>query len=580
MNSTQLQKEFPEVYRDFFSKNDLVVSGCFSFPWGSIIWERSNNILIKSKIPLKNFVWIKEKNKSGVTYSDIAIFDILRSDFEAHSLHELGIDVPKITSIIEEFLRENNCSTWVEISWLSEISRGHSFWFAGTFFATLATGLFLFTGKINSKTLSEYDMFTQSSEFKAIFILAWRMELVAKYGNTIGQNVIHTLQNTSNPSYFFAENIEWKELWDTYSKYVDIVQQHKESIISSTIPLDYLVVFTGIPTSTKMVESVNKARSEGIGKYSNFIKEELLSEEWMDKNIYIKKFARDDKTIQQAYDDIIALSWVITLDLFIQMFTNGYDEHTIDEFIRNIDKYRYTVSLIEKLNCFSEDFVFYFRKNQKHPNEKFAILPIYSGKMWWGYLIVMRPGISRGTLKDTLWEMKKYYPNMEIEYSSAVDGTCSDGIQIEQFVSKWIFSPYVQADKVLFKKNNGESYLEKHSILIENETSGLLVDTITNKIYLCGVKLTSKEIPSQNATADILNILFDHIGEDISNWELPSSSYSANKNEMLGKIIIPLIKLIEEKLEKKLPLICKGELAHFYLKLGSTPIPIGIIRKL
>ncbi|MBP9780096.1 hypothetical protein KBD33_05770 [Candidatus Gracilibacteria bacterium] len=580
MNSTQLQKDFPEVYRDFFSKNDLVLSGCFSFPWGSIIGERSNNILIKSKIPLKNFVGLKEKNKSGITYSNITIFDITRSDFEGHSLHELGIDVPKITSIIEEFLKENNFETGIEISGLSEISRGHSFGFAGTFFATLATGLFLFTGKINQKTLSEYDTFTHSTEFKEIFILAWRMELVAKLGNSIGQNVIHTLQNTANPSYFIAENIEGKELGNTYSEYVDIVQKYSTSIISSTIPLDYFVIFSGISTNTKMVEIVNKARSENIGKYSNFIKNEILSVEGLDKDIYIKKFTQDTKSIQKAYDDIIALSGVITLDLFIQMFTNGYDEHTIDEFIRNIDKYRYTISLIEKLTCFSEDFIFYFRNNQKNPHEKFSILPIYSGKMGGGYLVVMRPGASRATLEDTLIEMKKYYPNMEIEYSSIVDGTCGDGIQIEQFVSKGIFSPYVQADKVLFKKNTGESYLEKHSILIENETNGLVVDTITNKIYLSGVKLTSKEIPSQNATADILNILFDHIGEDISNGELPSSSYSTNKNEMLGKIIIPLIKLIEEKLEKKLPLICKGELAHFYIKLGNTQVPIGIIRKL
>ncbi len=34
MNSTELQKKFPDVYRDFFSKNDLVVSGCFSMSWG------------------------------------------------------------------------------------------------------------------------------------------------------------------------------------------------------------------------------------------------------------------------------------------------------------------------------------------------------------------------------------------------------------------------------------------------------------------------------------------------------------------------------------------------------------------
>ncbi|MEI8091529.1 MAG: hypothetical protein WCG98_04825 [bacterium] len=41
------------------------------------------------------------------------------------------------------------------------------------------------------------------------------------------------------------------------------------------------------------------------------------------------------------------------------------------------------------------------------------------------------------------------------------------------------------------------------------------------------------------------------------NKELEISSYSKNKNEMLGKIVIPLISLIEKETGERLPLICK-----------------------
>jgi hypothetical protein len=34
MNTKSLQKHFVEVYKDFFVKNDLVMSGCFSMSWG------------------------------------------------------------------------------------------------------------------------------------------------------------------------------------------------------------------------------------------------------------------------------------------------------------------------------------------------------------------------------------------------------------------------------------------------------------------------------------------------------------------------------------------------------------------
>jgi len=54
-----------------------------------------------------------------------------------------------------------------------------------------------------------------------------------------------------------------------------------------------------------------------------------------------------------------------------------------------------------------------------------------------------------------------------------------------------------------------------------------------------------------------LDILLDNIGEDIENSEFPISSYTKNKNDMLSKIVIPLIKLCEESFGEKLPLICK-----------------------
>jgi hypothetical protein len=80
---------------------------------------------------------------------------------------------------------------------------------------------------------------------------------------------------------------------------------------------------------------------------------------------------------------------------------------------------------------------------------------------------------------------------------------------------------------------------------------------LNNKIYINGRKLTSSDIHSQTATVDILKILMENIGKDISNKEFAVSSYSKNKNDMQGKIIIPLIELIQKEFGKKLPLVCK-----------------------
>jgi hypothetical protein len=49
---------------------------------------------------------------------------------------------------------------------------------------------------------------------------------------------------------------------------------------------------------------------------------------------------------------------------------------------------------------------------------------------------------------------------------------------------------------------------------------------------------------------------------------------------MLGKIVLPLIELIEKKKKKKMPLICKWSMYDFYLKLNPSDIEIAVIDKL
>ncbi len=64
-------------------------------------------------------------------------------------------------------------------------------------------------------------------------------------------------------------------------------------------------------------------------------------------------------------------------------------------------------------------------------------------------------------------------------------------------------------------------------------------------------------MPSQGTIVDMMDILIDQIGEDVSNIEFPVSSYTKNKNEMLGKIVIPLVRFLEKKTGFALPFICK-----------------------
>ncbi len=73
-----------------------------------------------------------------------------------------------------------------------------------------------------------------------------------------------------------------------------------------------------------------------------------------------------------------------------------------------------------------------------------------------------------------------------------------------------------------------------------------------------GTKLTSKDIHSQNTTIDMMTLVMKHMGETVSNQELPISTYSQNKNEILSKVILPIKRLTKEYFDKKLLLTCSG----------------------
>lgn len=95
------------------------------------------------------------------------------------------------------------------------------------------------------------------------------------------------------------------------------------------------------------------------------------------------------------------------------------------------------------------------------------------------------------------------------------------------------------------------------------------------------MKLTSKDIHSQNTTIDMMRLLLENIGKEVSNGQLPVSTYSQNKNEILGKVILPIRKLSREKFGRDIPIICSGGITNYYLKLESDKfLQIGMIKKL
>ena len=579
MNSRSIQSYFYDVYQDFFSKTDLVTSGCFAYPWGPI-WGKhtSNYIRLKTKLPIKCYVGVKKRTDREVIFSKVCFYSIATKTFEYASFGEINKEEKRLQDAIRWYLDSSGYEWWIEISILSEATRGHSLGFSGTSFAALSWAIHVLIWTLTVEELNNHEDIIVTPAWKKIHLFAWRLEMLGRYWNTPGHNILNALARTKHPTLLTIERFEeWFDILQLHKiayEHIDIQKKFPSTSLGDDSFLDYHIVYSGVPTRTKQLESIKKATSHDYNAIRSFIDSEILTEKLHDKDIYVKKFLTET-SIYDTLSDTICILNIKTVQLFKEMYERGYDEQVIDRFIAHINEYRYIANILGETNVFTDDFLYFFRKHRKNSAEIVSIMPAYSWKLlWWGFIVVTKYGLSRATIQKALSELRDLYTNIELEYASYLDGDENGGIVVEQYLSKQYFSGYIKHGKYLATNNRNESYVAEYKEIIDRESEWLLLDAVEWKIYFNWEKLTSKDIPSQNTTVDILVHLLPRQWEEISNKDFPSSSYSKNKNDMLGKIIIPLARFIEEKTGSPFPLMCKGWLNDFYVKLNSTHIKI------
>lgn len=576
MNTLSLQEKFPEVYKDFYSRNNLVLSWNFSFRlcpgW---YWTRSDFASISVKTNLKCFIWFKKIKEKKIIFKDIISYDISNNKFVSEPFSTISKEEKETIMFIKDLYDINEY--WVEIHILSETTRWHSFWFFWTFSAILSTGLHLITNEINTQTLLDYDSFVDSDSFNSIFEKWLKIEYLNRYWNTIWQPILSTLKNKVWPSYLLSNKINDIDfsLGDLDMENEYFIDKFSSNLVTSDLPMDMYMVFTWIKTDTKNIESYKLAWEEWLQEIQDYIKNHITD----NSNNYLSKFSNKD-SINTNLISNLSITSVKAIMALNKVYTSGYSQNLVEDFIDTINQFRFSVSLIEKQSPFAEDFLCEFMKNINNIEEKIWIMPVYSWKMWWWYLVVLKHWISRNTISKTLENLTVKYPNIEEEYNLHSDWESNKWIIIEQSLSDWIYSQYINKTNFIYKNTTWNSYIWTFSDIVSNENKWLLFDMINNKIYLEWIKLTSKDIHSQTTTIEIVTKLLENKWKEVSNKDLLLSSYSKNKNEMVWKIILPFLKLIEKKTWYKLDIVCKWGITYFYLLMNDNNLNIWSIDRI
>ncbi len=172
---------------------------------------------------------------------------------------------------------------------------------------------------------------------------------------------------------------------------------------------------------------------------------------------------------------------------------------------------------------------------------------------------------------------------LQLGYASWLDGIEEEGVKIEQYLDKKIFSDFVSKNTVrildVSNKKQVNLVLSPEEFNKQKNKIDLLLDEKENKIYVRGKMLTSRELHSKKTAINILKILFQNVGKEVSNRELPSSSYSSDRYELQGKITSSLIKIVQKRTKKKFDLKVRGGVVDFFLKFNPSNVKIWLVKK-
>jgi hypothetical protein len=503
-----------------------------------------------------------------------------------------------IIHFLEDFFARHHYTGWVYIEFLSEIPSGHGFASSSTISVLLTFLLYIRVGKLDPKILQMQGLSMNQELWDEIYNCSLQLSNCISGGRSIGaSNYAVMTEHMSFPMVHFSQKCEYGEIHggnimndDNSDIHIPIHRTlYKDSLLhffwistqeSRELPVDYGIIYTGLPyrfsdiTETRNQERIDKKWM--LEKMKESILRLDIHEN--DRHILLDFFERyEDDSLSSEIDEIN----IKILSGFRKLFDTQDRDYAIGKFIEILQRAGLMSFSFQKQNKLFLAFQYFFYSYREFEDEEVGILPFNSWKIGGSLLFVMRKWKSQETIQKVLEKLRTDGYKVSLDYASWINGYASDGIQIEQYISEKIYSPYTKEWDVFFTDTSGRSYSGEYNTIIQNEIDGILLDTIGWRIYIQWVKLTSKEIHSQNTTIDMLRILIDNIGKEVSNSKLPVSTYSQNKNEILGKVVLPIRKLALKHFWTELSLTCSGGITEYYLRLDRDhTIPIALLKKL
>ncbi len=590
MNTQHLKNKWKNIYEVFFSQNKIIFSTPFVLSW---TWEsdfKYSGIAIKQKIPLRMYIWIKSHGEKWIHFGNIVYRDFSENTFIESPLKEYAAYWKHIEQFINNWAIDR--TEWYQISILSELPRWAWMWFDSILSLLLATAVHRLL-KNESVLLEDENTVHEdiNNSQHPIYDIVRYAELIdsqIKWYRYISSDILTSICPGRFPIVSFSEDTQWigkKELLSAqdYKFFVYPLNVLYQDIGDTPYsPIDYWVIYSWRPTlseyinqdwSTKEVTETLAFATQTFSKHiSNisanrkpkFYKEILKEhEKWNDFMVHTQLW-------YNSFEILKNLKWI---------FQRWYSEDDVKKLLWSITKSRHAHNASKRASSHLSALVTCLQQYFWQRQDLLWISYNNSSIMGWSIFFVTPIEWLRKNILNTLNHAQFDFPWANLLYANRVDGIEEDAVLCEQDLLQLKTSSYVRKNMLMLELPDKNYIFGDHNHLIQSKQVDIILDTIHGKIYTYWQKLTSKDVHSQSWTIEMLLYAIEHIWTDIPNRMLPLSSYSRSKNEMLGKIIIPLLKTIKEKTQKDLLLECYGGVYDYYLRLKKGDVKIGVLKK-
>ncbi|EKD25039.1 MAG: hypothetical protein ACD_80C00129G0004 [uncultured bacterium (gcode 4)] len=575
INSANLQKFFAKEYEDFFSTNNLIVSSPQTINRWNIAHLKDIKVRIVQKMPTKTYVGINIRKDDIINFKTITRFVHAKQRFENNSLELIvGPELAeKAKQKIKEKLLEYGFKEWLDISILSETEKDTGTQTYSTIILLVSLMIRIISGKLTINELNDYNVFVESGKFKEVYMVA----------KEIFKSVSPIPKEHLNMTSIFTAGINNGNIW---------IGLESKEYLQSTYPKIMKIEndFCIENTNWNLNRNIKKMIEFSIINFGWFFSEFYNTKTYLNISEQCEKIFKQFKISHNKWSvcaDMINLLYFKIFQTAKEALLYPNDEYIVNNFFLHINKLWLYQSFIEEYMDLYNDITSTFKKNIIFEDEKIGLIPISSTKLWGTFLCITKSEKSRETLGKMIDELHEmWYGKAYFQYLSWEDGISEEHLKIEQYLDQNYFSSHIKENDVILEYGwwSQISYWKKiignHRRVLEETKDSIIFDSIDGKIHLNNEMTNHNEIFTQSGTVEIIKILFENMWKYVNNSKLPSSSYSKNKNEMVGKIIWPLQELIGKKYDKRLDLECTGSITDFDLKLTPNTINTYLIKKI